>query len=73
MLPLSKLLQVGYMINNLILQNIRPELAGKFYVELGPDNAIADDIKQKDIKIGHIVIIKNHQKGYSQSFQKFQE
>ena len=68
-LPLTKLVESGYAINNLILQNIRTGLAGKIYVELGPDNAISDEIKQNDIKVGDIVIIKNYQKD-SQSYSK---
>lgn len=61
-LPLTKLVESGYAINNLILQDIRTGLAGKLYVELRPDNAITDEIKQNDIKVGDIVIIKNNQK-----------
>lgn len=60
--PLPKLVESGYAINNLSLENIRTGLAGKIYVELAPDKAISDEIKQNDIKIGDIVVIKSHSK-----------
>lgn len=55
---LNKLVQNGYAINNLLLENIKTGLAGKIYVELVPDTAIDSEIKQNDIKVGDIVIIK---------------
>lgn len=56
---LNKLVQNGYAINNLLLENIKTGLAGKFYVELIPDTAIMPEIKENDIKVGDIVIIKS--------------
>lgn len=57
-LPLSKLVFEGYAITNLVLENIRTGLAGKLYLELGPDHAIDQEINRGDIKVGDIVIIK---------------
>lgn len=57
-LPLSKLVVEGYAITNLTLENIRTGLAGKLYLELGPDHAIDQEINRGDIKVGDIVIIK---------------
>ncbi|CAL9730229.1 DNA polymerase alpha-associated DNA helicase A [Monosporozyma unispora] len=66
-LPLPKLVESGYAINNLTLENIRTGLAGKIYVELAPDKAISDEIKQNDIKVGDIVVIKTHPKSTGNS------
>ena len=56
--PLSKLVTNGYAIRHLTLENIRSGLAGKLYVELGPDHAITDEIARGDIKVGDTVVIK---------------
>ncbi|CCD23685.1 ATP-dependent 5'-3' DNA helicase HCS1 NDAI_0C00240 [Naumovozyma dairenensis CBS 421] len=58
-LPLSKLIENGYAISNLLLENIKTGLGGKLYLELSPDNAINDSIVNNgNIKTGDIVLIK---------------
>lgn len=67
-LPLPKLVANGYAINHLILENIRTGLAGKIYVELGPDNSINDEIERGDIKVGDIVVIESPHSSRTGSF-----
>lgn len=57
-LPLAKIIEAGYAINNLIFENLRTGLAGKLYMELGPDHAIDSEISKGDIKVGDVVLIK---------------
>lgn len=57
-LSLPKLVDAGYAISNLSLENLRTGLGGKLYMELGPDRAISDEISRGDIKSGDIVLIK---------------
>ncbi|CCC71654.1 hypothetical protein NCAS_0H03440 [Naumovozyma castellii] len=57
-LPLPKLVATGYAITNLNLENVRTGLAGKLYLELGPDQAIDSEISRGDIKVGDIVVVK---------------
>lgn len=57
-LSLPKLVDAGYAISNLNLENLRTGLGGKLYMELGPDRAISDEISRGDIKSGDIVLIK---------------
>lgn len=57
-LPLPKLVDAGYAISNLTIENLRTGLGGKLYLELGPDHAIGDEIARGDIKTGDIVLIK---------------
>ena len=66
-LPLSKLVANGYAIRHLTLENIRSGLAGKLYVELGPDHSITDEIARGDIKVGDTVVIKPQQSSASSS------
>lgn len=56
-LPLVRLVKAGYAITNLNLENLRTGLGGKIYMELGPDNAIDQEIMRGDVKVGDIVII----------------
>lgn len=57
-LPLPKLVDAGYAISNLTMENLRTGLGGKLYLELGPDRAISDEISRGDIKSGDIVLIR---------------
>lgn len=57
-LSLPKLVDAGYAISNLNLENLRTGLGGKLYMELGPDRAISDEISRGDIKSGDIVLIR---------------
>lgn len=57
-LPLRKLVDAGYAISNLTIENLRTGLGGKLYLELGPDHAISDEINRGDIKTGDIVLIQ---------------
>ena len=72
-LSLPKLVSGGYAINNLSLENIRTGLAGKIYLELGPNHAVDTEISRGDIKTGDIVAIKpsnSASKGKSSSKSK---
>lgn len=57
-LPLPKLVEAGYAITNLKLENLRTGLAGKIYAELGPDHAVGTEISQSDIKSGDLVFVR---------------
>lgn len=57
-LSLPKLVDAGYAISNLNLENVRTGLGGKLYMELGPDRAINEEISRGDIKSGDIVLIR---------------
>ncbi|EDO15818.1 hypothetical protein Kpol_1057p6 [Vanderwaltozyma polyspora DSM 70294] len=58
LLPLPKLVKAGQAINNLYLENIRTGLAGKIYLELGPYQAVDDEISKGSIKVGDVVAVK---------------
>ncbi|CAR21824.1 Helicase ATP-binding domain-containing protein [Lachancea thermotolerans] len=57
-LPLSQLVSKGLAINHLTLQNVRSGLAGRLYVELGPDTAIDQEIIRGDVRNGDLVVIR---------------
>lgn len=56
-LPLQRLVQAGYAVSNLQLENIRTGLAGKLYLELGPD-ATTESIDRDGVRNGDIVSVQ---------------
>lgn len=66
-LSLPKLVEAGYAISNLNLENLRTGLGGKLYMELGPDRAISEEISRGDIKSGDIVLVKPKTSGSKKS------
>ncbi|SCU88622.1 LAME_0E00562g1_1 [Lachancea meyersii CBS 8951] len=58
-LPVNQLVAKGLAINHLTLQNVRSGLAGKLYMELGPDSAFDTEIIRGDVKNGDLVLLKS--------------
>ncbi|SCV02357.1 LANO_0F17150g1_1 [Lachancea nothofagi CBS 11611] len=58
-LPIAQLVAKGLAINHLALQNVRTGLAGKLYLELGPDPAFSADYLRGEVKNGDLVLIKS--------------
>ena len=56
-LPLQRLVQAGYAVSNLQLENIRSGIAGKLFLELGPD-ATSASIDRDGVRNGDIVSVQ---------------
>ncbi|CEP62194.1 ATP-dependent 5'-3' DNA helicase HCS1 LALA0_S04e09978g [Lachancea lanzarotensis] len=57
-LPISQLVGKGLAINHLALQNVRTGLAGKLYVELGPDAAFTHELIRGEVRNGDLVLVR---------------
>ncbi|SCU81081.1 LADA_0B11100g1_1 [Lachancea dasiensis] len=58
-LSLSQLVSKGLAVNHLAIQNVRTGLAGRMYVELGPDLAYSEEVIRGEVKNGDLVLIKS--------------
>ncbi|SCU94475.1 LAFA_0F22034g1_1 [Lachancea sp. 'fantastica'] len=57
-LPMSQLVAKGLAIDHLALQNVRTGLAGKLYMEIGPDPAFTQELIRGEVRNGDLVLVK---------------
>ncbi|SMN17697.1 similar to Saccharomyces cerevisiae YKL017C HCS1 Hexameric DNA polymerase alpha-associated DNA helicase A involved in lagging strand DNA synthesis [Maudiozyma saulgeensis] len=55
-LPITKLVEAGYAVNKLTLENVRTGLAGKVYIELASEDG--GSIDRGGVKVGDIVTVE---------------